>query len=66
MHKDQGAVSKKHLPSRNILGAIIEKRIQNKTGVQFHLSNWWPVSGGKFNSYPVKKITVKDVTIAKY
>ena len=50
MHKDQGAVSKKYLPSRNVLG-VTEKKFK------------WPILRGKFNSHPLKESHEKMSTL---
>ena len=56
MHKDQGAVSKKYLLSRNVLG-VTEKK--SKTGQAFR----WPISRYKFNSHPLKETHEKMSTL---
>ena len=59
IHKDPGAVSKKHLYLKNVLGVVIKK--ESKTRQAFKKS----ISRCKFKSHS-KNVTRKDVNITEY
>ena len=65
MHKDQGAVSQKYCLQE--MSEVSLKKKKFKTRQEFK----WPISRGKFNSYPLKEprekmsasLNIRDVKI---